>query len=213
MCSGLRDAWNLGWKLDRVLSGKSSDRLLDDYEKERGPHVEAYIRISMEMGKVVCVPDPEAARGRDAAFFNGLVPPPPPAPGIYAGLIAKDPDGKPGIGAGELLPHDLLASAAETERLDALVGRDFYLLSNAGTDEIPSQVRARADAMGVKLIILGEGNFRDVAGRLSGFLRERGVVAVLGRPDFYAFGAARAAGEIDSLLARLDEGLSHAPST
>ena len=70
MCSGIRNSWNLAWKLDRVLKGSSSDSLLDAYEAERAPNVDAYIRLSMEVGKIVCAPDAEAAKARDAAFFK-----------------------------------------------------------------------------------------------------------------------------------------------
>ncbi len=71
MCSGIRDSWNLAWKLNRVLKGSSRDGLLDAYEAERGPNVDAYVRLSMEVGKIVCAPDAEAANARDAAFASG----------------------------------------------------------------------------------------------------------------------------------------------
>jgi 2-polyprenyl-6-methoxyphenol hydroxylase-like FAD-dependent oxidoreductase len=35
MCSGLRDAVNLAWKLDLVLKGTAPDALLDTYAPER----------------------------------------------------------------------------------------------------------------------------------------------------------------------------------
>ena len=31
MCAGMRDAWNLAWKLDMVLDGRAEDSLLDTY--------------------------------------------------------------------------------------------------------------------------------------------------------------------------------------
>jgi 2-polyprenyl-6-methoxyphenol hydroxylase-like FAD-dependent oxidoreductase len=46
MCSGLRDAWGLAWRLDLLLSGKASERLLDSYTEERRAHVTEVINIS-----------------------------------------------------------------------------------------------------------------------------------------------------------------------
>ena len=71
MCSGMRDAWNLAWKLDLILSGNASDTLLDTYQEERAPHVRKLMDMSIFLGKIICIPDPEKAAERDAAFANG----------------------------------------------------------------------------------------------------------------------------------------------
>lgn len=120
MCTGLRDAWTLGWKLAAVLDGRSSDAPLDQYEASRAPQVDAVIGMSMFLGEVICVPDSEAAAGRDAAFFAGDVPPPPEFPGISADMINTDETGAPVGVAGQLMPHDEVTKDGQTKRLDNL---------------------------------------------------------------------------------------------
>src|SRR5207237_771569 len=66
MCSGLRDAANLAWKLGLVLDGRAPDALLDTYPSERIPHVRSVIDFSMALGRVICIADPEEAATRDA---------------------------------------------------------------------------------------------------------------------------------------------------
>ena len=53
MCSGVRDAANLAWKLAEVVRGASPDELLDTYEAERRPHAEAVIELSIEAGRTL----------------------------------------------------------------------------------------------------------------------------------------------------------------
>lgn len=53
MCSGVRDAVNLGWKLVEVVHGVSPRRLLDTYETERRPHVEAVTELSIQAGRTL----------------------------------------------------------------------------------------------------------------------------------------------------------------
>ena len=45
MCAGVRDAVNLAWKLDLVLSGRAEESLLDTYTSERLPHVQGTIHV------------------------------------------------------------------------------------------------------------------------------------------------------------------------
>ncbi|RIL01368.1 MAG: monooxygenase, partial [Proteobacteria bacterium] len=92
LCSGLRDAANLAWKLDLVLAGRARDALLDSYTQERLPHVRAIIDFSVQLGRVICIADPEAAAARDramapAARASGLSTPA-PLPPIGAGCFA-----------------------------------------------------------------------------------------------------------------------------
>ncbi len=51
--SGLRDAFNLGWKLAAVLQGTFDARLLDTYFTEREPHARDLIQLAINMGKVM----------------------------------------------------------------------------------------------------------------------------------------------------------------
>lgn len=199
MCSGLRDAWGLAWKLDRVLSGKAPASLLDSYEAERASHVEVVIRMSMELGKIVCEADPEAARMRDEAFLSGKVPPPPAFPGLMAGLLSKTPL------AGALSPHDEIEQDGDVRRLDQITGGSFTLL----TLGVPSDaVRSRAAQVGAAIIQLGSSGARDVDGRISGFMTGAGAHTLLVRPDFYIFGSSTSDEETLALLNELDAALA-----
>ena len=72
LCSGLRDAANLAWKLDLVLRGLAPERLLDTIEAERQPQNEAVIRLADRAGEGPLPAGPagggrarrDAARGR-----------------------------------------------------------------------------------------------------------------------------------------------------
>ncbi|GAA1458120.1 FAD-dependent monooxygenase [Williamsia maris] len=44
---GVQDAHNIAWKLDAVLSGRATDRLLDTYEVERRPVIDLFARHSV----------------------------------------------------------------------------------------------------------------------------------------------------------------------
>ena len=93
LCSGVRDAANLAWKLDWVLTGRAPPALLDSYQTEREPHVRAIIESAIAMGRMVCTLDPATAAARDAAMKAGAPPPPiaPPRPG--PGLFAEGEEG------------------------------------------------------------------------------------------------------------------------
>lgn len=47
MCSGIRDAMNLAWKLHRVHVGNSGGKLLDTYQLEREPQIHETLKASL----------------------------------------------------------------------------------------------------------------------------------------------------------------------
>ena len=53
MCSGVRDAANLAWKLAAVVTGQASADLLDSYEGERADHTAAVIDMSVQAGQTL----------------------------------------------------------------------------------------------------------------------------------------------------------------
>jgi len=71
MCSGIRDAANLAWKLAMVLDGRASDQLLDTYQPEREPHVRAITELAVTLGGILQTTDTEVAKARDEGFRTG----------------------------------------------------------------------------------------------------------------------------------------------
>ncbi|MBU6317901.1 MAG: FAD-dependent monooxygenase, partial [Acidobacteria bacterium] len=59
MCSGMRDAANLAWKVDAVVHG-ADPALLDTYQAERAPHVRSIIESAVGFGRLICTTDPAA---------------------------------------------------------------------------------------------------------------------------------------------------------
>ncbi|MFM2072650.1 MAG: hypothetical protein RLZZ623_2914 [Actinomycetota bacterium] len=68
MCSGIRDAANLVWKLAEVIHESAEPVLLDSYESERRTHVEAVTALSIDAGVLLgkLAADPTARPQPDA---------------------------------------------------------------------------------------------------------------------------------------------------
>lgn len=190
MCSGLRDAWNLAWKLDLILEGKADDRLLDTYQPERKPHVSQIIDMSIYLGKIICLPDASAAAERDEAFFSGKVDPMPPFPALTDGLILREGDGGPAEGAGLLSPHVDLLVGGVVKRLDDLTAGRFLVISTGFVAEtgLSGATRKALDCVGTCFVSLVSGSTRDLDGRLTEFFAAQGWAAMIVRPDFYVYG-------------------------
>jgi 2-polyprenyl-6-methoxyphenol hydroxylase-like FAD-dependent oxidoreductase len=208
MCSGLRDAWTLAWQLDLVMNGVATSDLLDNYERERRPHAEMLIRLSMEMGKIVCVSDLDAARQRDLAFKQNP-PPPPPEPKFFDGVVMRDHAGKPHESSGVLLPHVTLEKDGVSKRMDDITGRNFVLLVDAGlgTKMPGADAAALLESIGGKILVLGAGGYKDTEGRLTAYMSQHGLVGILARPDFYAFALCKSADDITAAVHSLKDQL------
>lgn len=205
LCSGLRDAANVAWKLDLVLRGLAGEALLDTVEAERQPQNEWVIALAVELGRVLCQLDPRLAAERDAVLRAAGAPPAPAIAPLTAGLLRRGADGAPAPLAGHLSVQGLVATPSGETLLDDLTGGGFTLIAAAGDplQALDGRDRALLDALGAHVVSLdpgANGGRRDADGRLTAWLREHGAHAVLVRPDFYVFGSARDAADLPALI-------------
>jgi len=209
MCAGLRDDWNLAWKLNLVLSGKASDSLLDTYQLERRPHVSEVIDLSMYLGKVICIPDAAEAAERDEAFFSGKAPPPPAFPKLTDGILRRDRNGEVQAKAGLLSPHGTVRAGQRTGRFDDVVGLGFVLVSRSGASKAllgarQKEVVEALDAKHVVVVAQGEkaaaDALIDLDGKFIPFMLEHGIDSMIVRPDFYLYGAEDSTSDLNELV-------------
>ena len=208
MCSGLRDASNLAWKLDHVLRGLASPSLLQTYHPERSAQNAATIEVSLMMGQVACVSDPEAAAARDAAFRSGQVPPPPPFPALGPGVGHHDPDGDLLAPAGALAVQPRVRVSGREGLYDDVFGPGFAVMAVEGDPRaiLDDAQLGFLDRIGATITSFDQavpGAAEDADGRLTGWLSELGLVAVISRPDFYAFGGVPDLAELPALVDEL----------
>lgn len=230
MCSGIRDAANLSWKLDLVLRGLAAPGLLDSYGAERSAHVQHAIAMSMELGKVICVTDPEQAAQRDAFMISQdadparVLPPLPPST-LTDGILHRTATGEPAPGAGVLTPQARLTYRGRTGPLDDVVGAGFVLTCTQDPrTALDQDQQAFLDAIGVHVLHLvpagtpsgpargqddaGADPAIDVDGAYLTHLAAAGHVAALIRPDHYLFGTAASLTELPGLVSDLRRQLS-----
>ncbi len=210
MCSGIRDAANLAWKLDLVLADKAPDALLDTYASERIPHVGAMIQFSMGLGRVICIADAEEAAGRDAlmvaAAKAGQAPPAPQAVGIGPGVRLEGDEH-----AGQLMVQGVVQCGPHTGRFDDVVGRGWVLLGKSADPAAwlePDMAEFFASLGGIIAQVGAVGEVHDVGGDYHHWFERNGVEVVLQRPDFYIFGTATTAAGTNALVESLRRALA-----
>jgi 2-polyprenyl-6-methoxyphenol hydroxylase-like FAD-dependent oxidoreductase len=208
LCSGLRDANALGWRLDMILSGRADASLLDSYEPERTLHVQGVIERAVAMGKVVCVTDPAEAERRDREILSGIAPELPPMPDLATGLLRRGAAGQPMRPAGLLGPQAPVRAGERTGRFDDLFGPFRWQLLLAPHAELPTPAQlAWLEGIGAVVVRLGS-DVEDIEGHYAEFFGQHRVGAVLQRPDFYVFGAAHSAGDVHALIDALAAALA-----
>ncbi|GAB3136403.1 bifunctional 3-(3-hydroxy-phenyl)propionate/3-hydroxycinnamic acid hydroxylase [Micromonospora sonneratiae] len=218
LCSGLRDAANLSWKLAMVLSGAADPALLDTYETERRPHTVAMARTSVRMGRVFLARSRTTAWLRDTALRGVQVVPRvrrfvrhfefKPVPAYQRGLLAG---GRRDGAVGTMFPQPRVGipGSAGPQLLDGVLGSGFAVLGPGVPSGGPDDPRWRGlpvrfvavHPAGTPLADLptpGESDRRvdvvDVDGAIGGWLRGHRADLVILRPDRFVFALAPADG-------------------
>jgi 3-(3-hydroxy-phenyl)propionate hydroxylase len=185
LCSGIRDAMNLAWKLGAVVAGDAPASLLDSYESERSAHVRAFIELAVSLGEVIQATDPEKAAARDRELLSNPklleIVAPPLGPGLHG--AAPPPAGtraaQPRLGDGTLL--------------DDVVGYRFALLATkAMLDRMPPSSGNRLARMNVALVAAD--------GEAAAYLSRLGTQAIVLRPDRNILGVASTPAALDAVL-------------
>lgn len=191
LCAGVRDAVNLAWKLDLVLAGHASDALLATYDIERIEPARQVIEFAMELGRVICVPDPSEAEARDAAMsvmVTDEITPIGPLPGLTAGCIAA--------GTAQAGQHSVQGTVGGRP-FDDVHGAGWRLVT-IGDDTIGPELTAWLESVGGRVVALAEPDATQHA-----WFSAHGVTWVLQRPDFYIYGTATDAAGAKQLLTNL----------
>ncbi len=164
MNSGIRDAYNLAWKLAAVARKELGPRLLDTYEIERRDHVGAMIDMALRMGRVM------APRSRTEAFLVqnafrllGLYPPArdyiaqmrfKPSPRFADGFLVPDGRSARKTLVGRLFPQpQVLLPNGQSALLDSVLGQGFSVVMRSGHSDILSTIQADLASMKPKLAV------------------------------------------------------------
>jgi 3-(3-hydroxy-phenyl)propionate hydroxylase len=188
MNGGIRDAANLAWKLQLVVSGRAGPRLLETYELERRGHVREMIRLALAMGAIFSPRSSLHGRLTRAGFRAlGLWPAAKawfgemkykPAPRFSGGFLIRSQMTRGGI-VGRMLPQPCVASEHGPLLLDDLLGDGFALI---GVGISPS--RLAAVSLGVRWDSLVQRRVSISTDEAPGLAQHAGRLLLV-RPDRY----------------------------
>jgi 2-polyprenyl-6-methoxyphenol hydroxylase-like FAD-dependent oxidoreductase len=186
MCSGLRDAANLAWKLDLVIRGGAPDDLLNTYEEERRAHVRSVVESAVRIGRLICTIDPAEAAERDRRMLTDTRPPSQriafTLPALRPGSLVREYGG------------DLFVQPSGADgRLDDLIGSRFAVLARTAAQIGPTLTGPGPadwwrDRMGAFVAAAGELPPAHAKGVLS-WLDSHDSDVVVVRPDRYVLWA------------------------
>ncbi|MGF1589143.1 MAG: bifunctional 3-(3-hydroxy-phenyl)propionate/3-hydroxycinnamic acid hydroxylase [Pleurocapsa sp.] len=211
MCSGIRDAQNLCWKLDLVLKGLAPDKLLDTYQTERLPHVQEIVKLATRAFKIFKTRNPFLAWVRDIVLrilrrnnrrFQNVGSDMPP---LKHGILANSLEDKQSVAGQMFIQPQVLNKTGQLVLLDHILGNSFAILG-LDTDwlkVITAESEAFLSNLPLKLICVvpqisvsdRSTKFpdrveliEDTSQQISDWLAKQQTEIVIIRPDRYVFG-------------------------
>jgi 3-(3-hydroxy-phenyl)propionate hydroxylase len=225
MCQGIRDAYNLAWKLQRVLDGRARDEravdaVLDSYELERAPNARAVVATAVAVGRLIdalsrmpaAAPGPPPAPFEPAhalssakAAYSGEL----DLPKLVGGLLDDPAPADGPVGRSVCQPR-IRAGDGSARRLDDLLGDDFTVIVPArGPLADAAAARALASGLGARWLALDPRD--DLDGWLAEHIARHGATIV--RPDRCVYAVAADPATLAAKLARLAEQLDGVEGT
>jgi 3-(3-hydroxy-phenyl)propionate hydroxylase len=223
--AGVRDAYNLAWKLDAVMKGQAHDSLLDTYGEERKRHVRTVVAHAKNFGLIIGELDMERARLRDLALQAELQSGQAVTvrqkfiPGLEGGLLHHESDGSLKAGTGALCIQPWVRSSVTDawRRLDDLTGPRFILIaiSEAWLACLSSQTLTAWQQLGGVVVVLGTPPatalptealcVEERDGLLASWLLEHAAHAVVARPDHYVYGTVQCLDDLNRIIQGLSQ--------
>lgn len=184
-CAAIRDVFNLGWKLARVVKGQSDEALLKTYESERKPHARELVYRAGKIGEMF-----RDHFKSDADDVRAITP---SEHTIERPVLGHGLHGGGGGAGGRLAPQPRLKDG---RLLDEVAGANFVVLGEPGIiDAMDGRTKQRLNALNA-VILPDDGDMVKAA------IRSLGGRVMITRPDHYLLGVANDAVEIAAIVGR-----------
>lgn len=192
LCTGVRDAVSIAWRLRDVISRGAPESLLESYGPERSDHARYFIKTATELGTKLTKPTKESIDALNSRVGReGRGKPPQLGAGIY--------DEKHQGGVLSSQPHN-----NDKVLVDDISGYEFSLIiDQALQDNLSARDLKNIELTGLQVVTA------DAA--LTEWLMSHDTKAALIRPDRYLFGLYNDAAELAAGLELL--GSYYSPST
>jgi len=214
MCSGMRDAHNIAWKLDLILREEAGEELLDSYQPEREPHVRFITEKAIELGRVQTLRDPEKARERDQRMLALRAQNKAPEKLRYPALDGGALTALGAADAGAFFPQGRVRGGRGREGLfDDVFGQGpcVVVRNDQLLDELGAEEREAWRRLGGHFAVTDAR--ADLDGTYAAWFDAHECVAAVVRPDWYLFGSAADGEELNRLLGAVAGVLSPAVPT
>ena len=222
MCSGIRDAQNICWKLNFVLRGLAADKLLDSYQTERLAHVKEIVKTATRAFKIFKTRNPLIALVRNTVlrliqrFGNpkklqniGSDMPP-----LRQGILQSPSQKLSAIGQMFIQPQVL--SEQGLVLLDTILGRSWAIigLDLDWLNDLSPEAKVFQTYLSIKLVCVVTTlnsdlptpypvkKIADPSSLIKDWLAKYNQEIVIIRPDRYVFGTCNPS-ELNSTLAQL----------
>ena len=207
--SGMRDAFNLGWKLALVVRGKAGEALLDSYQQERRDHAKAMIDLSVTAGNVLAPPKRWHGAVRDGiSWLLNYLPPVKryflemrfkPMPQYREGALLAEGEGKTSPVGKMFIQPKVTLEGGQVTLLDEVMGANFAIIAWGSNPlwGLNDEQIARWRAVGVRFIqvvpevqihcdqdnVPGVIRLGDTQNRLKSWFAQHDTAIAVVRPD------------------------------